>query len=243
MAELPRGAHLNGRVVEAVLVDAGGVLVDPNWETIASVLGEHGVQADPAELAAADPVLRREIDDPELIRGSTDTVRRERWLARLLRHAHISADPTAVDAAHDEIEALHLERGLWEVVLPGAREALDALRAAGLGLSLASNAEPLLRWKLGQLGLAHRFDHLAISGEVGVEKPDPRFFLGALQALGVAPQRAIHVGDLYEIDVVGARAAGMQAVLVDPAGLSADRDVARVASLSELPDLLGLTRE
>jgi putative hydrolase of the HAD superfamily len=122
----------------------------------------------------------------------------------------------------------------------GVHETLDALRAGGLRLSLASNAEPLLRRKLSDLGLADRFDHLAISGEVGIEKPDPRFFLGALEALGVAAARAVHVGDLFEIDVVGARSAGLEAVLVDIGSLSTDRDVVRIRTLAGLPALLGI---
>jgi HAD superfamily hydrolase (TIGR01549 family) len=237
-----RQPRLNGREIDAVLIDAGGVLVDPNWETVASVLGRHGIHADPADLASADPFLKRELDDAELIRGSTDLMWRERWLARLLRHAGMGMAGTdsALDAATDELEAMHLERGIWEVVAEGVPEALDTLRGAGLRLSLASNAEPLLRRKLAELNLADRFDHLAISGEVGIEKPDPRFFLGAVEALGVAPQRAIHVGDLFEVDVVGARSAGIEAVLVDVADLSSDREVTRIRSLAELPALLGI---
>jgi putative hydrolase of the HAD superfamily len=235
-----RRAHLNGRDIDAVLIDAGGVLVDPKWETVAAILERHGIAADPADLAAADPLLRRELDDVELVRASTDTVRRERWLARLLRHADVNGDAAAIDAASDEFEALHRERGLWEQVHPGAPEALDALRNAGLRLALASNSEPLLRAKMAELDLADRFDHLAISGEVGVEKPDPSFFLGALDAIGVAPDRAVHVGDLYEVDVVGARRAGLEAILVDVADLSTDRDVVRVRGFSEVPRALGL---
>jgi putative hydrolase of the HAD superfamily len=166
--------------------------------------------------------------------------RRERWLARLLHHAGIGGDRDAIEAATDELEAMHLKRGIWDLVIDGAADALDRLRAAGLRLSLASNAEPLLRTRLGELGLAHRFDHLAISGDVGVEKPDPRFFASALAAIKADPAHTIHVGDLYEIDVVGARAAGLEAVLVDVADLSADRDVRRIRSLAELPALLGL---
>jgi putative hydrolase of the HAD superfamily len=207
---------------------------------VASVLARHGVHADPDDLAAANPFLKRELDDVEVIRGSTDVALRERWLGRLLRHAAIDADPAVVDTVTDEIEALHLERGIWDQVIGDAPEALDRLRAAGLKLGLASNAEPLLRTKLDELGLAHRFDHLAISGELGVEKPDPALFAAALAAIGVAPDRAAHVGDLYEVDVVGARAAGLEAVLVDEADLSADRDVARVRSLADVPSLLGI---
>jgi HAD superfamily hydrolase (TIGR01549 family) len=235
-----RRPHLDGREIDAVLIDAGGVLVDPNWRTVAEVLARHGVAADPDDLAAADPFLKRELDDADLVHGSTDVVRRERWMARLLRHARIAADPEAIEAANDELEVMHLERGLWDVVLDGAAEALDDLRAAGLRLSLASNAEPLLRRRLGELGLEHRFDHLAISGEIGIEKPDARFFTGALDALGVSADSAIHVGDLYEVDVVGARSAGLDAVLVDAADLSTDRDCARIRSLAELPALIGI---
>jgi putative hydrolase of the HAD superfamily len=240
MTNIAQEARLDGRLVEAVLIDAGGVLVDPNWVTVVSVLDRHGVHADPDDLAAADPLLKRELDDAEVIRSSTDVTRRERWLARLLHHAGIGGDRDAVEAATDELEAMHLERGIWDLVIDGAADALDRLRAAGLRLSLASNAEPLLRARLGELGLAHRFDHLAISGEVGVEKPDSRFFAGALEAIRTAPARAIHVGDLYEVDVVGARAAGLEAVLVDVADLSADREVTRIRSLAELPRLLGV---
>lgn len=241
MATDRRPARLNGREIEGVLVDAGGVLVDPNWATASEVLARHGVEVQPERLAAADPVTKRELDDAEVIRGTTDLARRERWLARMLRHAGADFDPEAVEAATDALEQMHRERGIWEVVPAGAAEALDRLRAAGLRLSLASNAEPLLRQKLGELALADRFDHLAISGEMGIEKPDPRFFLRALEAIGVQPERAVHIGDLYEVDVVGARSAGLEAILVDVAGLSSDRDVRRVSSLAEVPDLIGVS--
>jgi HAD superfamily hydrolase (TIGR01509 family) len=242
MSGLTQVAKLNGRSIDAVLIDAGGVLVDPNWQTVASVLARHGVRVEPADLAAADPYLRHELDDAEVIRRTTDETRRARWVARLVELAGSSGNDAAAEAAAAEIEALHGERGIWELVPEGIPATLDRLRQAGLRLSLASNAEPPLRRKLAELGLADRFDHLAISGEVGIEKPDPSFFLGALDALGVPPERAVHVGDLYEIDVVGARAAGIGAILVDAADLYGDSDVPRIQSLNELPELIGLNR-
>jgi HAD superfamily hydrolase (TIGR01549 family) len=240
MTRDPRRPRFDGREIDAVLIDAGGVLVEPNWATVASVLEKRGVHADEADLAAANPFLMRELDDADLISGSTDVTRRQRWLARLLHHADVAGDAEAIEVATDELEALHLERGIWESILDGAPAALDTLRDAGLRLALVSNAEPLLRRKLAELGLADRFDHLAISGELGVEKPDPRIFRDALDALGTSVDRAIHVGDLYEVDVVGARRIGMAAVLVDVADLSGERDVTRIRSLRELPALLGI---
>jgi putative hydrolase of the HAD superfamily len=234
------GARFEGRRIEAVLIDAGGVLVDPNWEVIAGLLASRGARVPPSALRAAEPAAKREIDDASVIGSTSDEERTASYLARVLRHAGIEVAPDALDGAAREMTRIHAERGLWEIVPDGVLEALDALRAAGLRLALASNADPLLRGKLGELGIAERLDHLGISGEMGVEKPDPSFFDAILAAIGVPAERALHVGDVYEIDVVGARAAGLAAVLVDVEDRSADRDVARIHGLRELPALLGL---
>ena len=235
----PRPAF-EGRPIEAVLIDAGGVLVDPNWDVIAGFLAARGALVPAAVLRAAEPAAKREIDDATVIRSTTEEDRTSSYLARALRHAGITVDPEALVGASQEMTRLHAERGLWEIVPEGALGALDAMRSAGLRLALASNADPVLRTKLRELGIADRLDHLGISGEMGVEKPDPRFFAAILAAIGVPPERALHVGDVYEIDVVGARAAGLAVVLVDVEDRSAGRDVVRVRSLADLPALLGV---
>ncbi len=231
---------LDDREIDAVLVDAGGVLVDPNWELICDLLAAEGVDVPAAELRAAEPSAKRELDDATVIARTSETDRTDSYLARVLRHAGRRAEGADIEAASAAMSELHHRVGVWEVVPSGAVGALDRLRAAGLRLALASNADALLRGKLAELGIAHRFDNLGISAELGVEKPDPRFFTTILDALGVPPQRALHVGDLYEIDVVGARAAGLHAILVDVADLSAGRDVPRIHGLHELPALLGI---
>jgi putative hydrolase of the HAD superfamily len=68
----------------------------------------------------------------------------------------------------------------------------------------------------------------------GVEKPDPRLFQIGLERAGAQAATTLHVGDFYSIDVLGARAAGLQAVLVDSAGLYPDADCPRIRSLAEL---------
>jgi FMN phosphatase YigB (HAD superfamily) len=67
-----------------------------------------------------------------------------------------------------------------------------------------------------------------------VEKPDPRFFRIALERSGASPESTIHVGDLYYVDVVGARNAGLRGVLLDEANLRPDADCPRVRSLDHL---------
>ena len=83
------------------------------------------------------------------------------------------------------------------------------------------------------------FDAVFDSHVEKVEKPDRRFFEIALERSGSRRETTIHVGDFYEIDVVGARSAGLDAILFDPAGVNADRDCARVRTLDELARRFG----
>jgi putative hydrolase of the HAD superfamily len=73
---------------------------------------------------------------------------------------------------------------------------------------------------------------------VGVEKPDPRVFGMALSRLGVSPSEALYVGDIYEVDVVGARRAGMDVILLDPLANHEARDARTARTIAEVADLL-----
>jgi HAD superfamily hydrolase (TIGR01509 family) len=92
--------------------------------------------------------------------------------------------------------------------LPGAVEALNRLASAGLALACVANWDVSLADYLERAGLAHRFDAVVSAAEAGAQKPDPRIFLVALERLGVAPERTLHVGD-DEVDRQGASAAGL----------------------------------
>jgi putative hydrolase of the HAD superfamily len=117
-------------------------------------------------------------------------------------------------------------------------DALDRLRKAGHRLVVVSNSNGTLRKIFSRLDLARHFDVLIDSSDVGVEKPDPRIFQLALERSGARPETTLHAGDFFHVDVVGARAAGLQAWLIDAAGLYADHDVTRVPSLAALVDRL-----
>ena len=116
----------------------------------------------------------------------------------------------------------------------GVRPALTALRDMGLKLTIVSNANGTLCAHLARIGLDHFVDCVLDSHDEQVEKPDPRLFEIALARSGARRESTIHVGDLYNIDVVGARNAGLRAVLLDEADLRMDADCARVKSLAEL---------
>jgi putative hydrolase of the HAD superfamily len=114
-------------------------------------------------------------------------------------------------------------------------ESLARLRQAGLKLGVVSNSDGRVEQALAAAGLREYFDVVIDSALVGVEKPDPRIFHAALEALGVAPEEALYVGDLYEIDVLGARAAGMEAVLL---GASADMSEPNCRVAASIPELV-----
>jgi HAD superfamily hydrolase (TIGR01509 family) len=111
--------------------------------------------------------------------------------------------------------AIHKEATLWRVVRPGTFEALEAFKSAGYKLAIVSNAEGQVEADAKRFGLAKYFDVIIDSHIVGVAKPDPRIFRIALERLGVGPDEARFAGDIYSIDVEGARAAGIEARLVD----------------------------
>lgn len=123
---------------------------------------------------------------------------------------------------------------LWSTVIPGVLESLKAFKTIGFKLVAVSNSDGTVEGILVRLGLRPYFNAVYDSRLVGFEKPDPRIFLYAIEQSNANPDNTLHVGDLYSIDVVGARAAGIQAVLIDPFGDWSDVDCERVCDLSEL---------
>jgi HAD superfamily hydrolase (TIGR01509 family) len=219
-----------------LFLDAGGVLVRPNWSRVCGYVAKHGRVADAGRLADAELIAARDLDTPETFRGSNDDSRWTRFVTTVFRHAGLDGDAAVSASVMRDMQAYHRSQNLWETVPPGVPEALDRLRAAGLHLVVVSNANGTVRAKLERLGLAPRFRHILDSFEENVEKPDPRFFEIAIRRSGADRSSTIHIGDFYHVDIVGARAAGLQAVLLDSAGLHAGRDCDRVASLGEFAD-------
>jgi putative hydrolase of the HAD superfamily len=218
---------------ETLFLDAGGVLVNPNWTRVAERLRVHGVPVTPEALEAADPRARRALDTPENLRASSDGRKRWVFMELVLSHTGIALSERT-DAALREIRAYHDQHNLWESVPEEVPAALGRMRRLGLKLAVVSNANGTVRALFERIALLPLVDLVLDSQEEGVEKPDPRFFALALSRLDARAQTTVHVGDLYEADVVGARNAGIEPVLLDRAGLYPDADCQRVSSLLEL---------
>jgi putative hydrolase of the HAD superfamily len=219
--------------VRVLLLDVGGVLVRPNFGRLAGALQAHGVFADPAAMAAAEPRVKKALDRPPSPGFATDAERGWHYFNLVLGAAGIPRS-AATEAALLEVKAWHDRFCLWEDVLEGVRPSLELFRAAGLRLAAVSNANGTVRVLFDRLGLTPAFDVILDSQVEGVEKPDPRIFRLALERLGEDVRAAVHVGDFYYVDVAGARAAGIRPVLVDEADLYPDADCPRVRSIAEL---------
>ena len=110
--------------------------------------------------------------------------------------------------------------------------------AIGLRLAVVSNANGKLKVLFNRLGLSRHFEVMLDSTEEGVEKPDRRLFDIAVERMGARRDEVVHVGDLFSVDVEGARAAGLQAILLDPLDLYEGFECDRVHSLGELAERL-----
>jgi putative hydrolase of the HAD superfamily len=226
--------------LDAVVFDAGKTLWDFKHRPevlFAEALSRQGVTVDPAKLSAAVRKAERRFDEefsglqPE--EQATTMSGYERFFAAELG-VKVDHEKFAKDCREIFHEATH-DVGNW-TAYPDAVPTLEALRARGFKLGMISNASDLARKVLRNLDMERRFDFVVISSEVGVNKPSPEIFHLALRQAKIHPHRAVYVGDRLNIDVKGARRAGMQAVLLDREDIYPDADAIRIR------DLKGLTR-
>jgi len=212
------------RPVRAIFFDAGNTLIRMDYTVILAELARLGVPVTLAELERAEWRARVRLDASFAPGASTehpDTG--ERYLRFILdelgvRDATIQAALSAWRRNYDA------PMGLWTALEPEADAGLRLARERGLRTAVISNSNGTVADILAHLGLAQHLDFIIDSSKVGVEKPDPRIFRLALERTGLAPEEAVYVGDLYSIDVVGARAAGLRAILMDPGACWGDRD-------------------
>ena len=148
----------------------------------------------------------------------------------------------------------HVEQIAWELLqsghyLFGANSAtlyddvvptLQHLRDAGFKLAIVSNWDTPLDPLTERLGIAEYFDAIVASHDVRVrsEKPDSHIFNYALAAVGASAEEAVHVGDTYAADIVGARGVGIRPILLDRNDTQTGRWKETIQNLSELPEML-----
>jgi putative hydrolase of the HAD superfamily len=234
-------------VTKAVFFDAGHTLLyaHPDLGTVyAEATAAFGVRLDPARYAETfAPVFK---ETTRIYSGtSTASDSQDHAMWRDITRRIYDRLPALSGIPFDAwFEALYRRFGSPEVwrFYDDVESALRLLRSRGLKIGVVSNWDTRLKAISDGLGLTSLVDFMVISAEVGVRKPDPGIFRMALRRAGVRPEEAIHVGDLLEEDVEGARRAGVRPVLIDRRKRITEgvlpTDVRVVGTLGELMPLL-----
>jgi putative hydrolase of the HAD superfamily len=214
----------------AVLLDALGTLVELErpWPHLMNELAARGVVVDEDEARAAmlaEMAYYRAHHDEAVDWAALKDLRRR--CAAVVQEQLGTSLP--LDDVFDALMAA-IRFGAY----PEVPDALARLRDGGARLAVVSNWDLSLHDVLERTGLRPLVDAVVISAELGVAKPDPTIFRAALQHLDARPEDALHVGDSLDHDIAGARAAGIEAVLVARDGASAPEGVRTIRSLAEL---------
>jgi putative hydrolase of the HAD superfamily len=231
MSRLPPIPH----PLECVLFDAGDTLLAPAPSfqgRFVAVAAAHGL---PLEEAAVDAAIAEAVRAAEWPSDWTDPATQRSFWVGFYRQVLAALGHEGRELAEALFAAFSDPAGYR--LFDDARPALEALAGRGLKLGVVSNFEPWLEDVLALEGVDHLFAAVAISGKLGVAKPDPEIFKAALAETGADPAATVHVGDQPVNDVAAARAVGITPVLIDRFARHPDPDGAH-----RVEDLLGLVR-
>lgn len=218
--------------VRAIFFDIGDTLVFDNPPLPARLAQAAGFPIDPTAYKAGEDYALAEYlrgvpwDAPGSMRQNVA----EMWRAQGLSPLG-DADWQVLAEAFTQIP-------VTRYVHPGGLELLTEIKARGFVMGAISDWEDTLPALLTDLGLRAYFDALAVSAIVGVTKPSPVLFQDALRQADTPAESSLHIGDWHALDVVGARAAGMQTLLFDHANRTPDPDCPRVTTFDAMADYL-----
>lgn len=237
---------------DVVFLDVGDTLMraHPSWPAVyLTALERHGISPSSEELGAALKDAIEAVKWTPQERFETSAAASYARIVAIDRHVLAGlGHPDLPDEVFRSIHAAFRERAAWHVY-PDVEPSLVRLREENVRLAVISN----WLWEAPELfqevGLARHFDELIVSAHLGYDKPHPEIFRHALELMDVSPERAIHVGDSYPADVLGARAAGIHPVLMARSSshfaplvgvVPGDDDVAVVADMYDLLELIGI---
>ena len=223
--------------LDCVLFDAGDTLLAPAPSFQGRFVAVAAAAGLPLEEAAVDAAIAEAVRAVEWPSDWTDPATQRSFWVGFYRQvlAALGHRDDGIRVADALFAAFSDPAGYR--LFDDVRPALATLAARGVKLGVVSNFEPWLEDVLALQGVDHLFAAVAISGKLGVAKPDPEIFQAALKEAGAEPEATVHVGDQLVNDVAAARAVGITPVLIDRFGRHPDPDGAH-----RVEDLQGLVR-
>ncbi len=233
-------------MIKAVFFDWFNTLAhyDPPREELHSqALREFGIEVPPAKLLPGIMAADKYFFDENALSpvGKRDAAEKAEVYIRYqnitLTEAGVKADRELLLKIMGRMQQLFAKTAftLFDDVLSTLKKLQEQKLILGLLTNLTDDINPICR----KLGVEPYLDFVVTSGEVGIDKPEPPIFLTALQRAGVKAAEAVHVGDQYKLDVIGARGVGIAPILIDRYDLYPEvSDCPRIHSLTELAEYL-----
>lgn len=231
-------------MIKAVFFDLYHTLVryePPREELQSKALKQFGIEASPERLrqplAVADEFIYQEIVRVPLRQRSDEEKMAlyAQYQKVLLKEAGIQASERVVLGLLGMMRKAEMNLVLFDDVMPAIKD----LKTRGLVLGLISNVDRDIAPLLNELGLASLLQVVVTSQDAGFNKPHPGIFVKALTQAKMQPAEAMYVGDHYQVDVLGAKGAGMKGILLDRSGhFKGPTDSPKVQSLSQIADYL-----
>ena len=222
--------------IKAVLFDLGNTLIyQEPYEAFQRILKANGINKSLRAIREAFERGNREFEaERNMVTSPRDFY--ARWNMMILKHLGITQ---SLDRLAAEIDRQWFDFSKSHLY-PEVKKSLNKLRKMGLRLGLVTGGYELdLERILPEVGLQGFFDVQVGADTVGKRKPHPEAFAFALKQLGVEPKEAVFVGDIYEIDYLGAQNAGMAPVLIRRDGAS----MSGVRTIRTLDDIFALLAE
>jgi HAD superfamily hydrolase (TIGR01509 family) len=217
--------------------DAGNTLLFPDTERTLAALIARGIRPTEDQLRTAEKAVR-ECRDHQSLRSNATFSYWNVYFDQLFSALCLPPDPAL---RRQLIKDSHHSAN-WRRILPGTRELLLRLKQR-YRLGVISNSDGGVQEALRAAEIADCFECIIDSAHVGVEKPDPAIFRAALNAMEVHAGESVYIGDIYSIDILGARSVGMRGILIDPFAICEHKDCPRITSLAELLELAWLFDE
>ncbi len=211
-----------------IFFDVGNTLLFPNRQRIHAPLAERGILPDARHLRDLERRIKNEFDSQITQNGKHDQSFWWMYYTQLLKELEIDDG-----ALRDRLVESIRDSGNWDQIPDGTREQLTEI-GTKYRMAVISNADGRIEDVLRRCGIADCFLSITDSGRVGYEKPHPEIFRQALGSLNAKAAESLYVGDVYSVDYVGAKKAGMRAVLMDVSGAYEGKQATRVESLEEL---------
>jgi putative hydrolase of the HAD superfamily len=225
--------------IRAVIFDVGNTLTTPDWERIHTASRKFintPFDAEDLQKRISEILFKADTDEAFLKNLASKSVRTGWHLLKL--YEELGLNQSQIEDMAAALDTLHLNRHLWTRLNEDAFDVINQLKNRGLRIGVISNSEDgQVENLLKAVKIVPLLDVYLDSYVVGITKPDPKIFQMAVKTLNVAPEEAVYIGDSYTQDIIGARNAGLKAILFDPLNLHLNKDVVKIHSLKEILEL------